>query len=375
MKVILFFTYGISLNDWKESGLLNREIQLYKQLHEKYNVEFAFLTYGDSQDLGTINLPFIEIFPVYKYLKKSRNDYINLLKSITIPFKISKELKEFDIFKTNQLLGSWVAIISKIKFKKPLLIRTGYDLITFSKKDNKSKLKQYLYYLLTKYALKYSDLYLVSSKVDKRYLSKIFFKYQNKIKLRPNWINKSSTKNFNERYDKKLISVGRLENQKNFNELIKIFSNTDFEIEIYGSGRKKSELINNAKKYNTNLKIFEPVTNEILVKNLSDYKLYISSSNYEGNPKSVLEAMSAGCVVIAKNNKNLEEIIQNSKNGFLYESYDQLIDYVELIINDEKLWKEISRSATSSVVENNSLSKLSDDEYEDYKNLKFSNKP
>ena len=375
MKVILFFTYGISLNDWKESGLLNREIQLYKQLHEKYNVEFAFLTYGDSQDLGTINLPFIEIFPVYKYLKKSRNDYINLLKSITIPFKISKELKEFDIFKTNQLLGSWVAIISKIKFKKPLLIRTGYDLITFSKKDNKSKLKQYLYYLLTKYALKYSDLYLVSSKVDKRYLSKIFFKYQNKIKLRPNWINKSSTKNFNERYDKKLISVGRLENQKNFNELIKIFSNTDFEIEIYGSGTKKSELINNAKKYNTNLKIFEPVTNEILVKNLSDYKLYISSSNYEGNPKSVLEAMSAGCVVIAKNNKNLEEIIQNSKNGFLYESYDQLIDYVELIINDEKLWKEISRSATSSVVENNSLSKLSDDEYEDYKNLKFSNKP
>ena len=157
MKVILFFTYGISLNDWKESGLLNREIQLYKQLHEKYNIEFAFLTYGDSQDLDTINLPFIKIFPIYKYFKKSKNKYINLFKSITIPFKISKELKEFDIFKTNQLLGSWVAIISKIKFKKPLVIRTGYDLITFSKRDNKSKFKQYLYYLLTKNSLKYSD--------------------------------------------------------------------------------------------------------------------------------------------------------------------------------------------------------------------------
>ena len=115
MKVILFFTYGISLHDWKESGLLSREIQLYKQLHEKYNIEFAFLTYGDSQDLDTINLPFIKIFPIYKYFKKSKNKYVNLFKSITIPFKISKELKEFDIFKTNQLLGSWVAIISKIK--------------------------------------------------------------------------------------------------------------------------------------------------------------------------------------------------------------------------------------------------------------------
>ena len=133
--------------------------------------------------------------------------------------------------------------------------------------------------------------------------------------MRPNWINISSTKNFKDRYDKKLISVGRLENQKNFTELIKIFSNTDFEIEIYGSGTKKSELIDSAKKYNTKLKIFEPVSNEILVNNLSDYKIYISSSNYEGNPKSVLEAMSKGCIVIAKNNKNMEEIIQNNKNG------------------------------------------------------------
>tara|TARA_X000000950_G_scaffold289530_1_gene414915 strand:+ start:44820 stop:45947 length:1128 start_codon:yes stop_codon:yes gene_type:complete len=374
MKVILFFTYGISLNDWKESGLLNREIQLYKKLHEKYKIEFAFLTYGDDQDLDIINLPYIKIFPIYKFLKKSKNRYINLLKSVTIPFKISQELNQYDIFKTNQLLGSWVAIISKIKFKRPLIVRTGYDLLTFSKKDNKNKLKQYLYYLLTKTALKYSDLYLVSSKVDKEYLSKILLKYKNKITLRPNWINISSSKNFGERYDKKLISVGRLENQKNFNELIEVFANTDFEIEIYGRGSKKSELIDNARKFKTNLKIFEPVSNEILVNNLSNYKFYISSSNYEGNPKSVLEAMSVGCIVIAKKNKNTEEIIENNENGFLYESHDQLIDYIKLVINDEKLWNKISRSAVDSVVERNSLSKLLNDEYKDYENLNFSYK-
>ena len=83
--------------------------------------------------------------------------------------------------------------------------------------------------------------------------------------------------------------------------------------------------------------------------------------------------MSKGCIVIAKNNKNVEEIIQNNKNGFLYESNNQLLNFVEFIINDEKLWKEISKSAIDSVIENNSLSKLSDQEYKDYKNLKFSN--
>ena len=35
MNVILFFTYGVSLKDWDNSGLISREIKLYKELSEK----------------------------------------------------------------------------------------------------------------------------------------------------------------------------------------------------------------------------------------------------------------------------------------------------------------------------------------------------
>ena len=57
--------------------------------------------------------------------------------------------------------------------------------------------------------------------------------------------------------------------------------------------------------------------------NLSDvyqkYILYAIPSNFEGNPKSLLEAMGNGCIVLASNIENHSEIIDNSVNGFLFD--------------------------------------------------------
>ena len=69
MRVILFFTYGISLFDWKTSGLLEREVYFYKYLNDKYKVKFTFITFGKIEDRTILNYPFIDIVPVYEYLK------------------------------------------------------------------------------------------------------------------------------------------------------------------------------------------------------------------------------------------------------------------------------------------------------------------
>ena len=39
-------------------------------------------------------------------------------------------------------MGSWIPIILKLLIKKPLIIRTGYDILEFSIKENKSLLKK-----------------------------------------------------------------------------------------------------------------------------------------------------------------------------------------------------------------------------------------
>ena len=65
MNIILIFTYGISLKNWKESGLLSREIKLYDELNKKYQIKFTFLTFGGSEDKYILdNYKFIDVIPV-----------------------------------------------------------------------------------------------------------------------------------------------------------------------------------------------------------------------------------------------------------------------------------------------------------------------
>ena len=52
---------------------------------------------------------------------------------------------------------------------------------------------------------------------------------------------------------------------------------------------------------------------------LNQYRYFISSSLFEGNPKAILEAMASGCVVIAVDIPNNAEVIKNNKTGLLYD--------------------------------------------------------
>ena len=51
MKVLVVFTYSYSLKTWKESGTLNKELEIYHLLSNKYNINFTFITYGDEMIL------------------------------------------------------------------------------------------------------------------------------------------------------------------------------------------------------------------------------------------------------------------------------------------------------------------------------------
>ena len=125
MNIILIFTYGISLKNWKESGLLYREIALYKELNKKYGFKYTFFTYGDSEDVEIVKeFDFINVVAANKYISPSNLKIINYLKTIYLPFKIKKELESIDIIKTNQLNGCWVGILLKVLLRKPLIIRT-----------------------------------------------------------------------------------------------------------------------------------------------------------------------------------------------------------------------------------------------------------
>jgi len=136
-----------------------------------------------------------------------------------------------------------------------------------------------------------------------------------------NWVESFEVGTISDR-ETTIISVGRLEYQKNYEFIIKELSNLRLELQIVGEGSMKDELLNLAKKLNTNLRITQRMDNKELTRKFMNIKLFVIPSHFEGNPKVLLEAMAAGCVVFASNIKNHSEIIEEGVNGFLFELED-----------------------------------------------------
>ena len=143
MNVVLTFTHKTSLKIWEESGLLSREISFYKKLSEKYGINFTFITYGNEYDLK-FNEYFtnLKVYPLYKYVKESKFEILNYLKCFTFINKIKSEITTTDLIKTNQLTGGWLGLILKFKLNKPLIVRTGFDKLSFHIK-RKDRCSQY----------------------------------------------------------------------------------------------------------------------------------------------------------------------------------------------------------------------------------------
>tara|TARA_B100000427_G_scaffold230353_1_gene193526 strand:+ start:13244 stop:14371 length:1128 start_codon:yes stop_codon:yes gene_type:complete len=368
--IALFFTYNYSLKTWSDSGILLKELEIYEMLNRKHGIKFKFITYGYKDEESYIKkFDFIEIIPIYEYISKSKFKLINYIKSFLIPFKIKSLLADVTLFKQHQLLGSWVSILSKFINKKPLIIRTGYDMFLFSIYEKKSMRIKFLYYFLTLLSLRFANLYTIASTSDSNKLRK-YFKYS-KVKIRRNWIKEvKNIKNLDKRHSDRVLSVGRLEKQKNYSYLIDSLSNSKYSIDIVGKGSLKESLKKESGEKNVKLKLLDPIENESLLEVYQDYKYFILTSFYEGNPKALIEAMSSGCIVLASNIENNSEIIDNYINGILVgEGLDSILNALDWLDENPDKASQISTNATNFIHENYLLSDLVEKEYEDYKNL------
>ncbi len=103
MRVLLTFTYGVSLNDWNDRGIITREISLYKKLNEDNKNKFHFLTFGTDNDYKYSDLlEKIDIIPVFDRIT-SRIPKFHFIKSLLLPIRLKKLLNDVDIIKTNHL--------------------------------------------------------------------------------------------------------------------------------------------------------------------------------------------------------------------------------------------------------------------------------
>jgi len=370
LKVAVFFTWSYALTTWSESGTLSRELKFFQKIEKESDVSFSFFTYGNTQDSKlAFEYNLQEVHPIYSSSKYYKSKILRILSSIYLPFKIKEKIKNVDLLFQNQLLGCWIPILIKKIYKKPLIIRTGYDMLDFAKQDKKSYLIIFLYKILTNFAVKNCNYFTVTSKNDFDRFVSTYPKYKEKFLLRPNWVEVNELTEFTERHNNRVLAVGRLVSQKNFSYLISEFENmkTNWVLDIVGTGPDVEKLSGQAKKQNVTINLIGSLNNEELLQLYQKYKYFISTSLFEGNPKSLLEAMGSGCIVIGSNINNHSEIISDNINGYLFEIKKSYLQRkFELVLENYANLPLISKNAHIFIKNEHSLNTSTETFYQDF---------
>lgn len=196
-----------------------------------------------------------------------------------------------------------------------------------------------------------ADLVVCQSKIVKEYFDKMNSHMRTVIIENP--INKDALYNGSEKIEKRIMCVGRLAPQKNFEMAIKAFNKIykkypEYILEIYGEGpseKKLRELINELLLDN---KVIICGTKKNVFSELGNAELFLMTSDFEGFPNALIEAMASGIPVISTKFPTgiAEQLIVDGKNGYTVNmnDTDSLADRMDRILENEDLRHEISKN-------------------------------
>ena len=277
--------------------------------------------------------------------KKINNRFIRISKKMLNTLKISKEQKPDIIISFLPIPSFKILLLSRLIKSKIIVSDRNDPNIEYKKITNK---------LLMKLLYPKADGFIFQTKEQRNYFSK---KIQKKSIVIPNPLKEEfifsieSSKILKENI---IINVGKLHKQKNQKMLIDAFANITpmfpkYKLEIFGEGELQKELKEHIKYHNLEKKIKLCGISNNIKNELLKSKLFILSSDYEGMPNALMEAMACGLPCISTDCPcgGSRELIEHEKNGLLTPVNDcnQMTKKIIEVLSNPKKMKKLSINA------------------------------
>lgn len=315
------------------------------------------------------------------YLSEENNVSIAMTKK-NIQYNIKKNIKLFFLNKSNSknfikknilMLFRLKQVISSSKpdviicfLKEPTyrvlflkflcLIKRNIKVIISVRNNPNIIYEKFFDKLLMKILYNKANFFIFQTQDAKEYFSK---NIQSKSIIIPNPINPDFVcKPYTGTREKSIVTVGRLVEQKNQKLLIDAFyeiqkENPEYVLRIYGEGPLKDKLC----RYCNSLKIDNKVFFMGVVDNLKEeiYKsgIFVLTSDYEGMPNALMEAMAMGLPCISTDCPigGPKFLIKNNLNGILFPvgNKDKLIENLKLLILDKSYASAIGNEANKII--------------------------
>lgn len=369
-NLAFFFDLGGSLKTWDDFGMLTREIAIYNLLAEKFG-KIYFLTYGDKTEFEYKNLLAKNIIVLPKKISLPNTNFFNLVYEFLISFCYFGKIKNCRFYKTNQNFGSIAPAISKILHpKSKLIVRSGYIASLNAELYNSPwYIKLYLR-AAENLSYRFCDKALIPTKQNYDILVKKYPVLKKKLSEMNNFIDTDlfRTKDIEKKYD--IIYVARLDKDKNHILLLEATNNLDLRILFVGQGPEKENLEKFVKENDLDVEFVSRVPNNDLPEYYNKSRMCVFPSLHEGNPKTLLEAMSCQLPVIGLDVLGVQNIIRHQENGWLSKpDVKELQAAIQALLHDPELCERMGKAARAYIEENFSLKKLILKEIDVYEEL------
>jgi len=356
MRMVLFFTRGLSLRVWDEIGILEREAAIYRRLQPALR-RITFITYGDRDHVYRTRLGGIRI-------RSNRwampgPFYERYLTSV-LPWSWSGPM----VVKSNQVQGAEIAMAAAKVRKKPFIARCGYlPSDNIERAHGTASPEARHIQALEQRVFAGADRVVVTTPAIRQ---NILHRYQLKperVRVIPNYVDTGlfAPVSSHDRRPNRLLYVGRLDEEKNPRALLEAIHGLDVELVIVGKGSLGQALSREAEERRLPVTFLGNVPNQHLPRLFNTAAAFVMPSLIEGHPKGLLEAMACGMPVIGTDVPGIRQLIRHRETGYLSEcSPGGLRTAINQVLADEGLRCRMGAAARAYVAEQFSLEKILD---------------
>lgn len=293
--------------------------------------------YTDSLAMGGAEK--VSIYLAEYFSKEGINAQILTNKVIEKEYQINNTVRHsiFDIHEKYSKIKNIIRLFRFIKSEKPsAIVVLGTPLLVYlipillflkvkvivSERNSPEQFKgKRLTKQLSNVLIKYVDGCVFQTTGAKEYYS--YVKTEKVVIPNPIYIDRLP---LNENLEKSntIVNVGRLNIQKNQEMLIKAFKKIapkfpEYQLIIYGEGPERRNLEKLVSDLNLHSKVLLPGSTTKILQKINKSKLFVLSSNFEGMPNALIEAMSLGLPVISTDcpSGGPSDLISEGENGLL----------------------------------------------------------
>ncbi|MGO1371977.1 MAG: glycosyltransferase family 4 protein [Senegalia sp. (in: firmicutes)] len=322
-----------------KAGGAERVIAQLANYMSKYNIKCTIMTLDNTEVFYNLS----DKVDICEIGEKSKNNYIDKILRYKDVRNCIKKINPDIVLSMPEEIGIYT-ILALLKTNIPIVVSERNNPWVMPWKKQTRFLRKTLY--------PFASGFIFQTKQASSFFSKGIIK---KSVILPNPLDVDRIPSpWKEKRIKKVVGVGRLEKQKNFPLLIRAFAKfhkkfPDYTLVIYGEGKLRKDLEELSRTLLPEGSYCFPGRNPNVLEYIKSAQMLVLSSNYEGMPNVVIEAMAVGLPVISTNcpSGGSAELIEDGENGLLVPVNDvkSLYESMCKIAEQKKLADKLSRNA------------------------------